>query len=81
MNFVPIKTYDNYIPAHIDMGRLEAEGIRCWLKNETLNTIAPFLSGAFGGIQLMVSASQVSRALELLASFDNPANDNSAFPS
>lgn len=81
MNLVAIRSYDNYIPAHIAMGRLEAEGIRCWLQNENSVTIDPFLSNAIGGILLMVAEVQVDRALEILDSYENPSDKSSAFPS
>jgi hypothetical protein len=72
MDFILLRKYDDYISAHIDLGRLESEGIRCWLKNENLVTIAPFLTMATGGIHLMVAESQAARALEILNS--SPGN-------
>lgn len=66
MNFVTIASYDNYIPAHIAMGRLEEDGINCWLRDENTVTIDPILSNAIGGIKLMVAASQAERAAAIL---------------
>jgi len=66
MNFVPIGSYDNYIPAHIAMGRLEEDGINCWLKDENTVTINPIWTNAVGGIKLMVAAPQVERAIAIL---------------
>ena len=54
MNFVLLQSYDNYVSAHIAMGRLEEDGINCWLKDENTVTIDPILSNAIGGIKLMV---------------------------
>ena len=54
MKFVPVWSYDNYVPAHIAMGRLKEEGINCWLKDENTVTIDPILANAVGGIKLMV---------------------------
>ena len=71
MKFIAVRSYDNYIPAHIMMGRLREEFISCWLQNENSVTLDPFLSNAIGGIQLMVPEAQVPRALELLAIFEN----------
>ena len=68
MEFIPIAVYDNYVPAHIAMGRLEEEGIRCWLKDENTVTIDPLLSLAVGGIKLMVEKTQAQRAKEILES-------------
>lgn len=66
MNFVVLSSYDNYIPAHIAMGRLQEEYINCHLQDENSVTIDPFLSSAIGGIKLMVAETQAERALEVL---------------
>jgi hypothetical protein len=66
MNFIAIRSYDNYIPAHIAMGRLKEEFINCYLLNENSVTIDPFLSNTIGGIKLMVAETQAERALEIL---------------
>lgn len=70
MEFVPIHTYDNYISAHIAMGRLEEENIRCWLKDENTVTIDPILTNAVGGIKLMVVKEQAERAISILRTID-----------
>lgn len=66
MDFVAIRRYDNYIPAHIDMGRLKEEGIECWLKDENTVTIDPILSNAIGGIKLMAPEEDAKRAWGIL---------------
>jgi hypothetical protein len=66
MKFVAIRSYDNYIPAHIAMGRLKEEFINCYLENENSVTIDPFLSNAIGGIRLMVAENQAERARKML---------------
>ena len=66
MNFILIRSFDNYIPAHIAMGRLKEEYINCYLQDEYSVTIDPFLSNAIGGIKLMVAETQAERALEIL---------------
>ncbi|HTD94121.1 MAG TPA: DUF2007 domain-containing protein [Chitinophagaceae bacterium] len=66
MNFVVIWSYDNYIPAHLAMGRLEQEGIKSWLKDENTVTLDPILTNAVGGIKLMVAESRAKEAWELL---------------
>jgi len=71
MDFVVLKTYDNYVSAHIDKGRLEEEGINCWLKDEHSVTINPVLTNAVGGIKLMVVSSQSERAAGILRTLDN----------
>ena len=66
MLFVTVAAFDNYISAHIAKGRLEEEHIKCYLQDENINTIYPLLSGALGGIKLMVAEVQAERALEIL---------------
>ena len=65
--FIEIRAYDNYIYAHIVLGRLQDAGIICHLKDEFTVTIDPLLSPALGGIKIMVAESQVERAEEILA--------------
>jgi len=78
MRFVEVRSYDNYIPAHIMLGRLRDEYINCHLLNENSVTLDPFLSNAIGGIKLMVAASQLERTLELLTLFEQQGNDQSS---
>ena len=66
MNFIEVRSYDNYIDAHLMLGRLRDEFINCHLLNENSVTLDPFLSNAIGGIKLMVAESQVDRALEII---------------
>jgi len=66
-DFIQIGSFDNYITAHIRLALLQDAGINCYLKDEYTITIDPLLSPALGGMKLMVHASQVDRALELLA--------------
>lgn len=73
MSFIAVCTYDNYIPAHIAMGRLQAEYINCYLQDEYSVTIDPFLSNAIGGIKLMVAESQAERAISILQDDENMA--------
>jgi hypothetical protein len=50
-------------------GRLEDQGIHCWLKDENLSAIIvdPILTNAIsGGIKLMVAKEELSKALEIL---------------
>lgn len=81
MDFVLLNSYDNYIEAHIVMGRLEQENIRCHLQDEYTVTIDPFLSNAIGGIKLMVACVQAERALQILNEGDKQTEDLSIIPS
>jgi len=64
--FIILMTFDNYISAHIIMGRLKEEFINCYLQDENTVTIDPLLSNAIGGIKLMVAEQQAERAMEIL---------------
>lgn len=66
MQFILLTTFDNYIEAHIALGRLKEEFINCYLKDEYTVTIDPLLSNAIGGIKLMVAETQAERAVEVL---------------
>jgi predicted RNA-binding Zn-ribbon protein involved in translation (DUF1610 family) len=66
MKFVPVWSYDNYVSAHIAMGRLEEDGFNCWLKDENTVTIDPILTNAVGGIKLMVAENEAQKAVDLL---------------
>jgi hypothetical protein len=71
MEFIQIRSFDNYITAHIQLAMLRDAGINCHLKDEYVVTIDPFLSPALGGMKLMVAQPQAGRALELLEEVDS----------
>jgi hypothetical protein len=71
MNFVQLRSFDNYINAHIQLAMLQSEGINCHLADEYTITIDPLLSPAIGGMKLMVDVSQAQQAKELLDEVDN----------
>jgi len=68
--FVAIRSYDNYIPAHMMLQRLEEEGIKAYLQDEHTVTIDPILSNAIGGIKLMIYEEQLERAMQLVDGFE-----------
>ena|ERR1700689_1652159 len=71
MNFVQVRSFDNYISANILQGKLEAEGIYCYLADDNISTILPIISNSIGGIKLMVAENDVSKAESILAEFDS----------
>lgn len=80
MDYIALRSYDNYIPAHIAMARLENEGINCYLKDEFTVTIDPILSNAIGGIKLCVHPSQVERAKDLFQLMEAQTKQKQACP-
>lgn len=71
MKLVAIRSFDDYISAHVVMGRLKEENIVCSLQDEFTATIAPYLTNLSGGIKLMVPEPQAERAREILKSIDD----------
>lgn len=67
MNYIPIRAYDNYIKAAIELSLLKEAGIICHLKDEYTITIDPLLSPALGGMKLMIAEDQVLIAKKLLS--------------
>ena len=70
MNFVPIRAYDNYIKAAIELSLLKDAGIICYLKDEYTITIDPLLSPALGGMKLMVEEEEFLKARQILDKSD-----------
>jgi len=62
-----IATFDNTPSAYIAKGRLEAEGIPCWLKDENMGQTDWLYNIAVGWIKLQVETHHVQRAREILA--------------
>ena len=66
MDFVPLRSFDNYIEAHIVLNMLQHANINCHLKDENIITLDPLLSPALGGMKLMVHHVHVERAWDLM---------------
>lgn len=70
MDLVTVKTFDSYFVAHIILGRLQSEGIECYLKDEATVTMDPILTNAIGGIKLVVRKENADAVKEILKKFD-----------
>lgn len=79
MDLVTIATFSNAVDAHIIMGRLETEGIHCFLKDEHTVTANPMYEIAYGGIKLQVAERDVDAAKEILK--ETSYNDKDIAPS
>lgn len=64
---VTLRTFDNYVTAHIIKSRLEAEGIACVLKDEHTISLQWHIAYAIGGIKLQVPATAFETAAHILA--------------
>jgi DNA-directed RNA polymerase subunit M/transcription elongation factor TFIIS len=80
MNFVTIRTFQNYFTAHIFLTRMKSAGIECFLKDEFTVTVDPILSNAVGGIKLVVRKEDESTANILLEEFDETYRQNAICP-
>jgi hypothetical protein len=78
--FVQVRAFDDYVSAHIALGRLEEEGIRAWLKDEYTISIDPGLTYAAGGIKLMVRKEQAERAAGILRRIENSGVEKNPCP-
>jgi hypothetical protein len=67
VELVTIATFDNMPAAHIAKGRLEVEGVACWLKDEHLGQTDWLYNIAVGWIKLQVDARDSARARNILA--------------
>ncbi|MEO9052702.1 MAG: hypothetical protein ABI280_12955 [Ginsengibacter sp.] len=70
MDFITIRTFQNYFSAHILLSKLKDAGMECYLKDEFTVTIDPILSNAVGGIKLIVKKDDEKEACDLLQVFD-----------
>lgn len=74
-NLVILQTFDNFFNANIQLTRLRAAGVECYLKDEYVVTIDPFLSNAIGGIKLMVRKSEEQNIRRLLREMNASADE------
>ena len=70
MDLITVKTFDNYFSANIILTRLHAEGVECYLKDETTITIDPILTNAIGGIKLVVKKENARYVKGILQRFE-----------
>jgi hypothetical protein len=69
-------TCDNPQEAHLLQGRLENEGIECFLTNENISTILPYLNQMLsGGVQIMVSEEDYEKARQIVSDKIDPKNE------
>ena len=80
MDLVTLQTFDNYFNANIQLTRLRAAGIECYLKDEYTVTIDPLLSNAIGGIKLLVRKSEEHNVRTLLREMNADAESNISCP-
>jgi len=81
MKTAKVLTCDNQAEAHIMQGRLENEGIVCFLTNENSTTILPQFNNMMGsGIQLVVREEDIEKARIILQDIIEPDNEDLICP-
>lgn len=80
MDAAILKSFTNYIDAHIAQSRLKDNGVDCWLRNENTSTIMPIWNNAIGGIQLVVRPSDLPAARTVLQQIDEERRRHTACP-
>lgn len=70
---IGIAEFNMISEAYVLKSRLEAEGIRCFLSNESINSVYPGMG--FSRVELKVPLSDSIRALDIL--YENPSDEPS----
>ncbi len=67
MKAIRLLTCDNPVEAHLIKGRLQNEGIECFLTNENFTNLMPFYNDMLGsGVQIIVDEKDYHKAREIL---------------
>jgi hypothetical protein len=66
VELITIATFDNMPAAYIAKGRLEAEGVPCWLKDENLGQTDWLYNIAVGWIKVQVEPHLAARARTII---------------
>ncbi|MBN2745375.1 MAG: DUF2007 domain-containing protein [Bacteroidales bacterium] len=81
MKTVNLITCDNVIDAHLIKGRLNSEGIECFLTNENFTNLFPMYNNMLGsGIQIIINENDLQIARELLKDKIQPDNTHLVCP-
>ena len=80
MDFITVRTFQNYFSAHILLTRMRDSGIECFLKDEFTVTVDPILSNAVGGIKLVVRKEDEEEANLLLHDLDEAFRQSAICP-
>lgn len=74
MKTTKLITCDNLTEAHLIKGRLNNEGIECFLTNQNFTSLMPISDKRFTGIQVIVSESDLDKAKQIIEDKLNPDN-------
>ncbi len=65
-DLIVIKRYEQAHLAHLDLAKLNDEGIECFLKDENTVSVNPVWSNAVGGIKLLIHKSDLEKVNSVL---------------
>ena len=68
---VTLETYYDPILAEIIRGKLEANGITCYLADENMSIIMPIYNQAIGGVKIRIFEHDLEKAKSIIATDDN----------
>jgi hypothetical protein len=74
--FYLLGAFEYVADVQIIKGRLEAEGIQVFLRDENTLSSDPLISNAIGGVKLLVYSSDKEEALEIYNEIRNYATDD-----
>lgn len=80
MEFITVRTFQNYFEAHLLLTKLQSGGVECYLKDESIVTVGPFLSHAVGGIKLIVRKENEKEVLAILEEMDEAYRKTAVCP-
>ena len=66
MELVTVAVFPNAFNAHLMQGRLHADGVESYIKDEHTVQVNPLYSNALGGIKLQVKQTDIPVALALI---------------
>ena len=75
--FITVLTFTYPHEVAIIRGRLESEGITCFVQDELTVQVNPFYSNAIGGVKLQVLSRDLSQAIEILKETGYIKDENS----
>jgi hypothetical protein len=65
-NYITVLTFNYPYEIAIVRGRLESEGIECFVQDELTVQVHPFFSNAIGGVKLQVKDCDLKQVVEIL---------------
>lgn len=78
-DWITVATFTYPHQSAILKGRLESEGIQCFIKDENIVNANPFYSNAVGGVKVQVRENDAERASEIVKDYFYNVNSEDEF--